>query len=76
MSGAGTSSSVVSERYANALIELADEAKKLDKVEKDLKDLAGMIASSEDLAQTIRSPMNNQATLHNAMQAPHPVHFS
>jgi len=28
-----------------------------------------MVSASADLAQTIRNPMNNQATLHNAMHA-------
>lgn len=62
-------SSVVSERYANALIELAEESKKLEKIEKDLQDLQAMIQSSDDLAQTIRSPLNKEQSLLNAMFA-------
>jgi F-type H+-transporting ATPase subunit delta len=42
-------SSVVTSRYANALIELSEEKKALDKVESDVKALEQMIAASEDL---------------------------
>lgn len=69
MSASNQTSSVVSERYANALIELAEESKKLDKIEKDINDLATMIQGSEDLAHTIRSPLNKEQSLLNAMFA-------
>ena len=69
VSASNQTSSVVSERYANALIELAEENKKLDKIEKDIHDLAAMIQDSDDLAQTIRSPLNKEQSLLNAMFA-------
>lgn len=69
MAASNQTSSVVSERYAKALIELAEESKKLDKIEKDLQDLQGMIHASPDLANTIRSPLNKEQSLLNAMFA-------
>ena len=55
MSNAAQSSSVVASRYVGALIDLAENSKKLKDVEKDLADLAAMTASSEDLKHLIRS---------------------
>lgn len=69
MSSSNQASSAVGQRYANALIELADEGKKLDKVEKDIQDLAAMIAGSEDLQNTIRSPLYADEALGKAMDA-------
>lgn len=47
----------VSERYARALFELADEAGKIDQVRSDLKSLKAMLADSEDLRRAVASPM-------------------
>ena len=69
MSSANHASGIVSGRYANALIELAEDAKKLDKVEKDLKDLQAMMAESSDLMSVIRSPVLSASVLMNAMGA-------
>ena len=69
MSSSKQASSIVSKRYANALIELAEEGKTLSKVEQDLQDLSAMIRDSDDLAFTIRSPLNNEAALLKAMNA-------
>lgn len=69
MSSSNQTSSVVSERYANALIELAEESKKLEKIEKDLKDLQAMIQGSEELAGAIRSPIHKEQSLLNVMFA-------
>ncbi len=69
MSSANHASGIVASRYANALIELAEEAKKLDKVEKDLKDLQAMMAESSDLMSVIRSPVLSASVLTNAMGA-------
>lgn len=44
-------------RYANALYQLADEQKMLDRVASDLKELRAMIGGSDDLKRLIRSPM-------------------
>ena len=43
----------VSERYARALFELADEAGKIDQVRGDLKSLKAMLADSEDLRRAV-----------------------
>ncbi|MFN3701154.1 MAG: F0F1 ATP synthase subunit delta [Alphaproteobacteria bacterium] len=56
MSAAIRVSSVVTSRYANALIELSEEKKALDKVESDVKALEQMIAASEDLRLLIADP--------------------
>jgi F-type H+-transporting ATPase subunit delta len=47
----------IAERYATALYELADEAKKLDAVAGDLGDLKAMIQGSEGLQRAIRAPL-------------------
>lgn len=47
----------VSERYAIALFELAEEAGSLDAAEADLKRFAGLIEESSDLKRLIRSPV-------------------
>lgn len=49
--------SAVTSRYATALIELAEESKVLDKVEKDIIDLLAMVQGSADLASMIASPV-------------------
>lgn len=69
MSSANHASGIVSERYANALIELAEEAKKLEKVEQDLKDLQVMMKESPELLGVIRSPVLSSTVLSNAMDA-------
>jgi len=50
-------SSIVSARYATALIDLAEEARKIEKVEKGLISLESMIKKSDDLTSVIRSPL-------------------
>lgn len=47
----------VSERYARALFDLADEAGSIDQVRGDLKSLKAMLAESEDLRRAVNSPM-------------------
>lgn len=47
----------VSERYARALFELADEAGRIDQVRGDLKSLRAMMADSEDLRRAVSSPL-------------------
>jgi len=44
-------------RYAQALLELAEEAKSLKKVETDLKKLGGLFGKSEDLRRMAASPV-------------------
>lgn len=50
-------SSSLSGRYANALYELAHDAKALDSVAQDLGQLKAMIAGSDDLRRLIGSPL-------------------
>lgn len=69
MSSARNVSSEVGRRYANALIELAKDAKNLDKVEQDLQALKAMIEGSADLAGAIRSPLIDQSAMGRAIEA-------
>lgn len=46
----------VTSRYALALIELASESNKTEKIERDLAELASMIKASPDLSAVIQSP--------------------
>jgi len=44
-------------RYAQALVELAEEAKSMKKVEKDVLVLKGLFAKSDDLSRMAASPI-------------------
>ena len=46
-------------RYANAVFELADEAKSIDRVGEDFATLKRLIDTTPDLAQLVRSPLLN-----------------
>lgn len=61
--------SAVYTRYAGALIDLAQQSKSVDKVKKDLEDLEGMIASSDDLAKFIHDPLMGTESQSSAMSA-------
>lgn len=69
MTSSVKASSAVASRYAVALIDLAEEKKKLDKVEKDLGELAAMIKGSQDLSLLIRSPLAGKMQQEKAMAA-------
>ena len=69
MTSATNVSSEVGKRYANALIELAESAKTLDKVEQDLKALKAMVEDSADLAGAIRSPLIDQGAMGRVVEA-------
>ncbi|MCB1533061.1 MAG: F0F1 ATP synthase subunit delta [Alphaproteobacteria bacterium] len=62
-------SSTVASRYAVALIELAEQAKAVKAVEKDLNELSSMIESSADLSVMIRSPLAGSAQQAKALLA-------
>ncbi|CAH1659412.1 ATP synthase subunit delta [Chelatococcus asaccharovorans] len=47
----------VAERYAKALLDLAEDAKAVDTVGADLDRFSGLIAESPDLARLVRSPV-------------------
>ncbi len=53
-------SSVVLTRYAGALIDLAEKAKSVSKVQKDFRDIEAMIKSSPELERVISSPLISQ----------------
>jgi F-type H+-transporting ATPase subunit delta len=44
-------------RYAQALLELAEDAKSLNSIEKDMKTLKGLLAKSADLQAMLNSPV-------------------
>ncbi len=69
MTAAPQVSSIVSARYATALIDLAEAAKKIDTVESDLNNLESMIKSSDDLKLMIRSPLVNRKQQEKAISA-------
>jgi F-type H+-transporting ATPase subunit delta len=48
---------VVAVRYATALLDMAEEAKSTDAVEKDLLELEKMILASEDLQTLLQNPL-------------------
>ncbi len=55
---AGSSNSnLVASRYVVALLDMAHEAKLVDKVEKDLQELSAMLAESSDLMALIENPL-------------------
>ena len=57
MAASGSISSVILSRYAGALIDLAQEAKILDKVHADLSAFANMVEGSSELFMMVHSPM-------------------
>ncbi|HEY5081911.1 MAG TPA: F0F1 ATP synthase subunit delta [Bauldia sp.] len=57
MAGSSVHSSVVAERYANALFELASEENALGAVEKDLDRFTGLMAESADFTRLVKSPV-------------------
>ena len=67
MTSATKASSTVSRRYAVALIDLAESANSLDKVENDMASLKAMIAGSADLLHLIRSPLVDRVQAEQAL---------
>lgn len=56
MSAAIRVSSVVTSRYANALLDLAADNKAIDQIEADMKDLGAMLEDSSELRDMVRDP--------------------
>lgn len=69
MSAASRVSSVVTSRYANALLELAEESKAVPKIESDIKDLEAMLSSSADLSELVENPRISKTKQREAMEA-------
>ncbi len=61
--------STLAERYATALLELAEERRQLDAVAGELEALKRMLSESADLARLIRSPALAREERARAMQA-------
>jgi F-type H+-transporting ATPase subunit delta len=59
----------VAERYANALFELADNARSLDQVAQDLTAFRTLVAESPDLSRLIASPVINRSLQGKALLA-------
>lgn len=57
MASEATGLSLLAERYATALFDLADARRALDAVAADLRQLRTMLTSSEDLGRLLRSPI-------------------
>ena len=57
MAAKASESAGLAERYAKALLELADERKSVDAVAEDLRRLREMLADSADLERLVRSPV-------------------
>lgn len=57
MSSMNKASSLLAQRYANALVDAAEGAGALAKVEKDIADLQAMVEACDDLVAVIRSPL-------------------
>lgn len=69
MASEATGISLLADRYAAALFDLADERKLLDQVADDLRALRGLIDESADLRRLIKSPVLTRAEQANAMAA-------
>jgi len=61
--------STLAERYANALLELAEERKTLERVARDLEALKALLADSPELAHVVRSPLIAREDRARAVQA-------
>jgi F-type H+-transporting ATPase subunit delta len=59
----------IAERYATAILELAQEEKSVETVERDLANLRRMISESTDLARFVRSPVFSRADHVKGMKA-------
>jgi len=56
LSSATNVSSVVTSRYAKAVLDLATEKKKVEQVEADMKDLSAMLEASDELSAMVHDP--------------------
>lgn len=59
----------IASRYAAALIDMAQQAQSVDKIEKDFAELEAMIAGSADLQSLIRNPLMNRVQQQSAILA-------
>jgi F-type H+-transporting ATPase subunit delta len=59
----------IAERYATAILELAQEERSVETVERDLASLKDAVAASSDLARFVRSPVFSRADHAKGMKA-------
>ena len=69
LAGEDTSLSGIAGRYAQALLELADDKKQLDEVAGDLRALKSVLAGSDDLLELARSPLYSREQKTDAFRA-------
>ena len=69
MASEATGAAGIAERYAAALYDLGEQAKALDAVAQDLRDLQAMVDESPDFRRLIRSPLMNRDEQWSAMDA-------
>ena len=69
MSSSTPISSIVFTRYAGALVDLAEQAKSVEKVQGDLSALENMISNSSELAEVVNSPLVSQSKQAGAIDA-------
>lgn len=59
----------IATRYAAALIDMAEQAQSIEKVEEDFNELQAMMAGSKDLQSLIRNPLINRGAQQSALSA-------
>ena len=69
MSSATSVSSVVTSRYAKAILDLATEKKKVEQVEADMKDLSAMLEASDELRALVHDPRISKAKQQDVVKA-------
>lgn len=69
MGSASTESGLVAKRYAAALLDMAADAKIVETIEQDLKDLQAMLESSDDLQRLVSNPLVTREQQKKAVQA-------
>jgi F-type H+-transporting ATPase subunit delta len=66
---AATGSGIIAQRYAVSLLDMAEEAKSVEAVEKDVNDLLTMVEASPDLQTLIKNPLFSRTQQSNAVLA-------
>lgn len=69
MASKSSGSDLVAQRYASALLDMAADAKIIEKVEKDMADLCAMLEGSPDLQKMIANPLINRGQQQKAILA-------
>lgn len=69
MAAGSSKNNLVARRYASALLDMADEAKSVEKIEKDMLALEAMLEGSEDLQRLIENPLMGSGAQQNGILA-------